>query len=152
LSSTNYFPHQERNKSEKFLFLVSFYLFFVYGQKIMCHRYMFFMWKKSKKNVASYYCKLVTFSFKFVAVCHYILQVVRHLLQVACHYEFTRNCKFLHVLHVVHLFHILIIIPLALIVFSSVSNGSNPHFNCELSPTTISVFPLSVVDISFCCG
>jgi hypothetical protein len=39
-----------------------------------------------------------------------------------------------------------------LIVFSSVSNGSNPHFNCELSPTMISIFPLSVVDISFCCG
>jgi hypothetical protein len=74
------YTHQERNKSEKFLFLVSFYLFFVYGHKIMCHRYMFFMWKKSKKNVASY-CKLVTFSFKFVAVCHYILQVVRRLFK-----------------------------------------------------------------------
>jgi hypothetical protein len=49
VQSLVYILHQERNKSEKFLFLVSFYLFIVYGHKIMCHRYMFFMWKKSKK-------------------------------------------------------------------------------------------------------
>ena len=100
-------PHQERNKSEKFLFLVSFYLFFcVRSQNYVPPLHVFHV-EKVEKNVESY-CKLVTFSFKFVAVCHYILQVVCHLLQVACHYEFTRNCKFLHVLHVVHPFHIII--------------------------------------------
>jgi amino acid transporter len=106
--------------------------------------------EKVEKNVGSY-CKLVTFSFKFVAVCHYILQVVCHLLQVACHYEVTWNCKLLHVLHVVHPFHI-IIFSLALMVFCFILNGLNAHFKCELSPTMISVFPLSVVHISFCCG
>jgi hypothetical protein len=86
-----------RDQNPKVPFLCGFPPFFLHRHKIMCHRDMFFMWKKSQKNVACY-CKIVTLH----PICCRVLSPPQ---PVHCHFVNTRSCKFPLIFHVVYHIH-----------------------------------------------